>query len=284
MVLFMLLFSLALIVLCVLCIPFTIALTGNWTSQLNSAFLALHWGHPLLLSMTIDAKESAIDVRLLGLFHVFSRQSKDLGASAKPADEETSAADYWGAAQPAPEGAQAGQSHEKEPETTDQTDEAGVPAPSKSPEKTQGKSLLQRIRGIVQRIKELTSSKTAFLLTQYSWHLKLLRWSRRRIAGLRKLFTVRSFFVMVRAGFKEPSETGRMFGFWKGIENALQLRNSAKRRLTIEPVFNEECLEIQGEISLQTSLARFAAMAVVMFATFPYFSTFMVWRKSRRLK
>jgi hypothetical protein len=144
------------------------------------------------------------------------------------------------------------------------------------------KSLLQRISGIAGRIKGLTSSRAVYFLRQHSLMLKLLRWTRRWLACMLQLFKVRSFSCAIRAGLGEPSETGRLFGYWKGLENALSLGAHKHRRLVIEPAFNEECFEFQGALSLQTSLMRFAALAFVMIATFPYFSTLVVWRKSRK--
>jgi hypothetical protein len=67
-----------------------------------------------------------------------------------------------------------------------------------------------------------------------------------------------------------------------GISHALSIDKVKKRELVFEPAFNEECLEVEALLQVKTSLLRFMIPVIIMLVTFPYLSTFIVWRASKK--
>jgi hypothetical protein len=90
--------------------------------------------------------------------------------------------------------------------------------------------------------------------------------------------------IYVRAGLDDPSETGKYFGYWQGISHAFLIDNNKKFDVTFIPVFTEACFEMDAQLCIRSSLLQLLKPAVVVVATFPYVSTFMVWYSFKRLE
>ena len=265
------------VMLCVVVGPMVISCTGAWNPAGSSLSLEIYWLHPLALRCAIDVKGKTIDLRLFSRFRVsfFTGRKKKTPRTGPGAENAPAAPAY---------AAQREEGHsfteEKGPaqresrqQATSQQSNAALLGPAL---KRLRERLKNRARGSVEKM-GTASRRAVFLLRQHALLGKLLRWVWGGVVSLVGLCSVRSFTVHARVGFSDPSETGRLFGYWMGVKNALSL-DIGKKHVFLEPIFNEECFEIQGVISLRTSLVRFIAPALVLATTFPYFTTIKVWR------
>ena len=98
---------------------------------------------------------------------------------------------------------------------------------------------------------------------------KLFRWLKRALRYA--VTTVRFDRLELRAaaGFEDPAQTGRAYGYFIAAKSALQPRGKALR-LEMVPVFTEKTLEAEIEFSCRTSIAAIASNALTLALTFPY--------------
>jgi len=140
---------------------------------------------------------------------------------------------------------------------------------------------------VVRRFREFIEGKfvrtAMFYLCQYRWYVAMVAWALRRMRAALRLVSLRFCIVDVRAGMDDPAATGRIFGAWMGFKYGLPITDTPNRRLSLTPVFDRQCFEIIGSVCLQTSLARFVWLAIGSLVAFPYVTTFMVWRKYRKV-
>jgi hypothetical protein len=265
------------VMLCVLVGPIIISCEGAWTASVSSLSLEFFWLHPLALRGAIDIKGKKVDLRLLGRFSVssFTGRKKKKPRSG-PGAEKAAAAPAYEAHR------EEGHSftEEKGPAQRESRQQATPRDARLGPLKRLRERFKNRARGRVEKMR-IASQRAVFFLRQRALLGKLLRWVWRGLVSLLDLCRVGSYTVHARVGFSDPSETGKLFGYWMGVKNALSFDIGKKHQMFLEPIFNEECFEIQGVISLRTSLARFIAPALVLAITFPYFTTFKVWRAYR---
>jgi hypothetical protein len=138
-------------------------------------------------------------------------------------------------------------------------------------------------KGWKAALNKFKSNKVLFLIRQNKWRNKIISWAFRSLCRFIRLFKIRRIKVHVRAGLSDPASTGKAFGYWMGASNALELESNKRISMKFDPVFNEECLEVSGLVALQTSLARLALPVILAIVSFPYLSTLLVWRASKRL-
>jgi hypothetical protein len=149
-------------------------------------------------------------------------------------------------------------------------------------EKKKKEGPFSRLRSIREKFRNSSAGKVLFFLRQETWRHKIFRWLGRTVSPLFRFFILHRIRIHVRASLPEPSATGKLYGYWIGVSRALSIDKIKRREIVFEPAFNEECLEINGLVQIRTSLLRFVVPVILMVVTFPYVSTFIVWRASKR--
>jgi hypothetical protein len=274
--------------------PFSFLFHCNYVSALESAWVKMSWLHPWVLCGYIEFKKKVLDIRLFNRFVVYSRsfnkeqdgpgpEGNDNASAEVPAEAfheeavslkkatDASAIIETEAAEP-----QAEHLHSPSPNH----EESGA-APFQE-EKKKKEGPFSRLRSIREKFRNSSAGKVLFFLRQETWRHKIFRWLGRTISSLFRLFILHRIRIHVRASLEEPSATGKLYGYWMGISHALSIDKVKKRELVFEPAFNEECLEVEALLQVKTSLLRFMIPVIIMLVTFPYLSTFIVWRASKK--
>ena len=130
-------------------------------------------------------------------------------------------------------------------------------------------------------IAKLKNNRVVFLLWQRSWRAKILRWFTRSLVRFFRIAGLDHLAVRIRANLENPALTGKAFGYVEGLRRALSGGRS-NVSVRFEPVFDRECMEGEGSVGLRTSIVRLLAPVIVAVFTFPYVSTFLVWRRLKK--
>lgn len=274
----------------VLISPFSFLLYAKRVSSLETALVTMYWLHPWILGGFLDLKRKVIDIQLFGRFVVYSRYfdkgqnwagpERGEKAPARPfRREEVSARHETG--EDADHGTarsdtEAGNLHSQGPGP------GKLEAAPAEQEKKKKEGPIAKLRLLREKFRNSSLRKALFFFYQESWRRKILVWLGRAISPLFRLFVLYRINIYVRASLPEPSATGKLYGYWTGISHALMLGKRKQREIVFEPAFNEDCLEVEAHLGIRTSLLRLLAPAVILIVTFPYFSTFRVWRVSRK--
>jgi hypothetical protein len=133
--------------------------------------------------------------------------------------------------------------------------------------------------GLIERIRK---SKFFFFIHQQKTGMKLYRWGLRVIKLLFTMVKFDLFSCRTRLGLDDPAEMGKIYGYFIALKNGLGIDGKRKIDLTMEPVFEKTLFELQGRIQVHTSLFRALIPVAAAVCTFPYLSTFIVWRKFKK--
>lgn len=271
--------------------PFSFLLHLKRVSRLESARAELFWLHPWVLSGTFDLRNKTIDIRIFGRGFVRpgtgERKAPDRASGSKidvpaiPLHREAGSLRHEPDEDSAYETAKSGYRAEQRSSPGPGPEEPNA-VPVDHPEKKK-EGFFARLRLMREKIRNSPLQKVLFFLRQEKWRHKILSWLARTVSPLFHLLVLHRLSVRARVGIPEPSVTGRLYGYWAGISHALTTGIRSRSDIVFEPVFDRECLEIEANLSIRTSLFRAMAPVVVMILTFPYFSTFMVWRASRKM-
>ena len=270
--------------------PFSLLFHGSYVSALESAWIKMSWLHPWVLRGYIEFKKKVLDIRLFNRFVVYSRSFAKEPNGLVPEREEKPPAEFLNGEAVSPqkatdartvhetEGAarQAGQFHALDP------DQGKTDAAPTGEEKKKKEGPIGKLRSVREKFRGSSLRKALFFLRQEPWRHKIRRWLGRTISPLFHLFAVRHLRIHVRASLPEPSATGKLYGYWTGISHALMNDGTKNNEIVFEPVFNQECLEVEASLQIQTSLLRFMAPVVILVVTFPYISTIRVWLAIRK--
>jgi hypothetical protein len=253
----------------------------------------IYWMHPSVLRAVFDLRNNVREVLIFGRFRISFPREPDQPVKrqetiepisptftssqtpvGKPTDDQASNV--------ASSRALDNGSSDDQPFSTDSA-KSGAPDVSTG-EKKSGtfRSFVKKIRAIINTVREANSNKVFFFIRHASWRTKILRWLQGCLHSIVHLFDFQSIDMHLRAGFSDPSLTGKLFGYWTGVQGAIAMDRKNSRVLNIEPVFTEECLDLIGSISVRSSLMRFIAMLTLALATFPYLSTWLLWRAAKR--
>jgi len=276
---------------CVLLAPLSIIAASKGGPFPKGVSIRFSWGHPLLLEGAVDLHDNKVEVRLLRKFrYVFTTVKgaenataqtgvavqADLSAGANPSGNTSAASSPSDADSDA-----SGGNNPAEP-----VESAAGSSSCKSTNNDDGATKEGR-KPVVRRFREFIEGKfvrtVMFYLCQYRWYVAMFAWALRRVRAALRLVSLRFCIVDVRAGMDDPAATGRIFGAWMGFKYGLPVTDTPNRRLSLTPVFDRQCFEITGNVCLQTSLARFVWLALASLVAFPYVTTFMVWRKYRKV-
>lgn len=279
------------------------------------------WFHPRFFSLRFDPQQGAGVLKLLWFHRPVGADSGE-SQSEKPWDEESPHDQSWSTPEregpePPPEpsggheeaiGPQGSQEHPQHPPASrydppspeppplrrdppQQSDpsrnQPGVPSDSWSHETEEQagdaagetrRGLIGRLRDWIERVK---AHPAVFFLRQHSWRSKVLRWLTHSLVRFFRIVGLDHLFVRVRANLEDPALTGQVYGYVVGLRRALS-GGRTNVSVRFEPVFDRECLEGEGSVGLRTSLLRLLAPVIAAVLTFPYVSTFLVWRRLKR--
>jgi hypothetical protein len=259
--------------------PFSFLFRFKRVKALEFGRVKMYWFHPWVLYGLYDFKTHFLDIRLFKFFIVYSQSVNTQQNGGDHGREDGAAVGGFvrtetdtGTVYEAPGGIQYPQG--PEPEKPDIVNAVG--------EKTKKEGPVARLRSMQERFGYSSLRKALFFLCRESWRHKIGRWLGRTVSPLFHLFVIHRIRIHVRAGFMEPSVTGKIYGYWMGVSHALRNRKMKKNKMVFEPAFNNECLEIEALLHVRTSLLRFMIPVVIMVVTFPYFSTFKAWRTMPR--
>jgi hypothetical protein len=113
--------------------------------------------------------------------------------------------------------------------------------------------------------------------------VKVLLWCRRTLRFCFLTVRVHRFRLHARVGAGNPAETGKMYGWYTVLNSSIfSLYKNIEVRFT--PEFSGEQFECDGSIALRSSFARIAMPLIVALATFPYLTSYFVWRRVRKMK
>jgi hypothetical protein len=257
--------------------PITIVFSGNWAAEQKYGFVKLYWIHPVILEIVICIDKKTINISLFKFikFVRSTRLNKDNSAS-KNKEEGPSL-------NPLPENKDVPDNKKEylgsQSQNTDSSSkETDTPGKEK---KRSSQHLKNRIADLIGKIRR-TACRIVFFSNQNMLFIKLLRSIKFSVGAMFKIFSICSYSINIRAGLDDPCETGRFYGYWIGAANALDLNNNDKKKISVEPAFNEKCVEISGSLMLKTSIMRFATPVAVIAFTFPYISTYRFWRATTK--
>jgi hypothetical protein len=135
-----------------------------------------------------------------------------------------------------------------------------------------------KMDNLIGRIKK---SRIIFFLSHKNWRQKMLSWLLRFFKTFRHLVHFECFKADIRAGIEDPAILGKIFGYYQAFSNALQLKEYGFD-LCFEPLFMENHFEVDGAVKIKSSIGSLLAPFGVAFLTFPYISTFFLWRRYKR--
>jgi hypothetical protein len=136
------------------------------------------------------------------------------------------------------------------------------------------------IMGLWHRIRQ---HRATFFLKQRRWIGKLLRWALRVLRSLLLLIAFERCRVAVKAGTGDHAVTGLVNGAYWGLWGSLRSTRLRGVQVAFEPDFGRvPMLHWQGAVRLRTSVGRLVWPLMVAVGSFPYFSSFLVWRRMKR--
>lgn len=159
------------------------------------------------------------------------------------------------------------------PEVTAKTEEPVVEKPKKVEKKAEKKD------NILTRLKK---NRVLFFLRSRRWREKVTGWILRVFKSLFRIIRFDSLKLQVKAGLEDPSSVGAIYGIYEAVKFGL-LDQNRKFDIRFEPVFMEDHLELRGETGIRSSIARLLVPFFVALFSFPYISTLILWRRSRKL-
>jgi len=262
--------------------PITIVFSGNLASEQKSGFIKLYWIHPVISEIVVDIDRKIIDISLFK----FIKFAKSTGLNRdNPASKAEATEKEGPSLQPLPETKDVPDNKKEHIDSQNQNTDSSskeINTPGKE-KKRSSQHIKTRIADFIGKIR-INAYRIVFFSSQHKLYMKLLRSIKFSIGAMFKIFSIHYYYVNVRAGFDDPCETGRFYGYWLGVANALDLNNNDKKKISVEPAFNEKCMEISGSLMLKTSIMRFAAPVFVIAFTFPYISTYRFWRATTKNK
>jgi len=127
-------------------------------------------------------------------------------------------------------------------------------------------SLRSRIK---KRISSIKANKYYRLASDKPLRKKIIKWEKRLIACTIKMISFEYFRLHTRVGYGNPAALGKAYGYFIATREALALR-SYSVDLEMEPVFTEECFDIDAKVAGGTTLSVILWYLLVIAATFPY--------------
>lgn len=261
----------------------------------RSGTVHVQWLHPLIANLTYDLENRSLALRILGWTHRFSetpeREEAPIASAAHteivPGRNERSALN--GGSKPdriqsAPEPKREAIAEKKppvplqplpeEPRSAERVVEKGSAGGIKQKEPSTGRGWFSSWSAI---------KRTLAVLNNWPWYSKLIRWGIRLLRVCLRLVRFDHLKLHATAGMDDPAETGKVYGWYTALGGSLLVRQK-NIDLRLEPSFSEPVFEVNGCIGFSTSLYRVLVPVLVALSTFPYFSTWVVWRRLKAIR
>ncbi len=232
----------------------------------SKASIFLWWGHPFFISFFYNYRENDYYLRI-AWWKVYKKKTvqKELETPAKP-DEKTVEVEEKAAAV-------ADAKIEEEMVDTTQKDTQSEQPKIESVEKKPGK-----MDNLIEGIKK---NRIVFFLSHKKWRGKIFSWFFRFFKTFNHLIRFECLKADIRAGVEDPAVLGKIYGYYQAFSNGLQL-NEYGFNFFFEPVFMKNHFEADGALKISSSIGRLLTPFGVAFLTFPYISTFFIWRSYKR--
>jgi len=272
--------------------PVHILLSGTCDETESRPVFYLSWFHPLVLRCDLGGKSQLFSTIALNRFHLFA-SGKDMppqsdsssdGATPDYSQEETP--NIQKSAGPQTE-ERASFGH-RTPDTKQRPEETGDKPKTeridKSPEPApqgQGEKPKKRIFGFLD---SPPLKRVLVFLRSASWRRKILRWLQSSIARFFHIVSVSQFRLSIRFGLSDPGQTGQAYGYFIAAKYALLGSANSKKEILVEPVFDQELMEVTYKIRILTSFARLCLPVILAVMTFPYIHTLALYLQVRRIK
>jgi hypothetical protein len=278
-----------LVILLVILIPFTISLSFRRAGEINFFNADISWLNPWVLQAKFDLKSRTFSMMLLRRFRFFSKEFDTNGAEvqekhhARDVKEDTLRGDskktYVDKHVFRPES----DTYEKKINVQEEKSEKAFDESAKRQTDEQKKPPLKK-KNWRETLEKLKSNKVLFFVRQGRWRNKIIAWALKSLGRFSHLFRMGGIKLHVRASLSDPATTGKVYGYWIGALHALELAKHKRIALSFDPVFEGDCCDIDAQLALETSLARLLTPVILAVVSFPYLSTLLVWRSSKRLK
>jgi hypothetical protein len=131
------------------------------------------------------------------------------------------------------------------------------------------------------RLSGIGSGGFYMYLKDKTFRKKLFKWLKRVLRCAVTTVRLDKLKLRAAAGFADPANAGKMYGYFIAAKNALA-RRSKTINMELEPVFTEERLEADIEFAGRTSLAVIAYGILTAALTFPYWRAYRLARKRRK--
>jgi hypothetical protein len=130
-------------------------------------------------------------------------------------------------------------------------------------------------------ISKIRNNKIFVFLSNRNWRGKVIKWIVRTVKALLRILLIDKIKIHVCAGLQDPALLGRIYASFTAIVNGLCLQNG-RVDLKFKPVFMENIFELNGLISVKSSPAKLTYPVFIAVMNFPYLSTFLLWRKTKK--
>jgi hypothetical protein len=128
----------------------------------------------------------------------------------------------------------------------------------------------------------LRTNPVLFVLRQKRWREKVFRWIVTLISRLLHFISFDTLYIRIRFGLPDPSLTGKVYGYWEGVKYGLIPSPNASFAMNLIPSFTDECFDFHARIAFHTAVSRIVIPVGSAIVTFPYLSTFLLWRRLKR--
>jgi hypothetical protein len=267
----------AVTVICIAVSPLVIAASFSYANSCSrqSGQITGHWIHPAVLSITYDVAKRAFKTRLFGKirshpektdFQNTTRQDINTGFIKKNAQKT--------ALSRVPE-KQAIKTEGTQPFTEPEPQKLTADYKKKSFSKTPENYSSGTEKTVWQKIKITLS-----LLKRQHLAKKILRWGARLLRLCFKIIRFDRFSFIVKAGFDDPAELGKVYGWYTGLRSIIRQRKNVT--VQFEPCFSASVLEFDFDMAVRSSLMRLLAPVAAALVTFPYLSAFVFWRRLKK--
>ena len=139
-------------------------------------------------------------------------------------------------------------------------------------------SLRSRIKRRVARIR---ASKLYRLASNRVFRKNLRKWFLRTLYRMLTTISFDRFVLRARAGYRDPAFLGRAYGYFIAARSALELHSHGVD-LAVEPVFTEECLDIDCGVGGRTTLSIILWHMLVVALTFPYWRAYKIIKATKK--
>lgn len=279
-----------------LLLPFKLRMDFSFVNNQFSGDMFFFWGSPLFISIVYSAAQKQPLFRIFGLQpgiwkRKFTKETpSDTEINEKtsvvkteaPVDQENSI----------PEKTESCNNNSgyikgdlKSEDSTTMTNEKTKPLNNTHkqkaeniPEKKAVEKKEKRKENVISRVR---NNKIFVFLGNRNWRRKIINLIVRTAKSLLQILSIDHMKIHARAGLQDPALLGSIYAVFISVVNGLCLQNR-KVELSFQPVFMQELFEMNGSINVRSSPANLIYPIIVTLINFPYLSTFLLWRKTKR--